>query len=394
MREAEPRLGRGSGSGGGERRRRGRAGDRDRPGQPDLLRHGELRAHLQRQPLTLTFLAAWTDTLHSRGYVSGVYSSSASGIADLGSKWGTSYSVPDDLWIANWNGVMSTVDPYVPDSAWNPHRRIHQYRGGHDETYGGVTINIDNNYVDGATVGSAVAGTVRPRPVGFLDRSARRRRARLRLTRLGLRPERCRPNRPRSAPTVGGPAGRRARGATSSARSPVPPRPDIAASAPQAGPDHGFDVSFPTVKSGAQPVCVYALNSGGGEDRLLGCKATTIPVAISLSHLKVKPGGVRIWIACHWPEGTRCPGQLTLRTRLKIALPHRRGTPPRIRAVTRSLGRRPFQLSGERAHPFTIPFSAGGRALLQERGRLETQLIAAIPGGRRVVALGVGRRPD
>jgi peptidoglycan hydrolase-like protein with peptidoglycan-binding domain len=29
-----------------------------------------------------------------------------------------------------------------------PHMRVHQYRGGHDETYGGVTINIDSNWVD------------------------------------------------------------------------------------------------------------------------------------------------------------------------------------------------------------------------------------------------------
>jgi len=29
-----------------------------------------------------------------------------------------------------------------------PHKRIHQYRGGHNETHGGVTINIDSNYLD------------------------------------------------------------------------------------------------------------------------------------------------------------------------------------------------------------------------------------------------------
>ena len=130
LREAEPRLRGRSGRGGGERRGRRRAGDRHRPRQPDLFRHGELRAHLQRDRSTLTFLAAWTDALHAAGYESGVYSSSASGIADLASKWGTPYSVPDDLWIANWNGAKTTDDPYVPDTAWTPHRRIHQYRGG------------------------------------------------------------------------------------------------------------------------------------------------------------------------------------------------------------------------------------------------------------------------
>ena len=43
---------------------------------------------------TLTFLAAWTDALHAAGYVSGIYSSSASGITDLALKWGTPYSFP------------------------------------------------------------------------------------------------------------------------------------------------------------------------------------------------------------------------------------------------------------------------------------------------------------
>ena len=38
-----------------------------------------------------------------------------------------------------------------------------------------------------------------------------------------------------------------------------------------------------------------------------------------------------------------------------------------------------------------IPLSAGGRALLKQRGSLSSQLIAAIPGGRRIVALGLGR---
>ena len=42
-------------------------------------------------------------------------------------------------------------------SAWASHQRIHQYRGGHNESYGLTTINIDNNYIDGATVGATIA---------------------------------------------------------------------------------------------------------------------------------------------------------------------------------------------------------------------------------------------
>jgi hypothetical protein len=112
---------------------------------------------------TLTFLSAWTDQLHTLGYVSGVYSSSASGIADLGrASEGDSYTLPDHVWTANWNGQQNTLDPYLPSTAWASHQRIHQYRGGHNETYGLTTINIDNNYIDGATVGASIAAPELP----------------------------------------------------------------------------------------------------------------------------------------------------------------------------------------------------------------------------------------
>jgi Domain of unknown function (DUF1906) len=111
---------------------------------------------------TLTFLSAWTDQLHALGYVSGVYSSSASGIADLGRAVGDDYTLPDHVWTANWNGQQNTLDPYLPSTAWADHQRIHQYRGGHDESYGLTTINIDNNYIDGATVGASIAAPELP----------------------------------------------------------------------------------------------------------------------------------------------------------------------------------------------------------------------------------------
>ena len=48
-----------------------------------------------------------------------------------------------------WAGTTS--DPYVPSGDWANHQRLHQYSGGHNETYGGVTLNIDGDYLDGAT---------------------------------------------------------------------------------------------------------------------------------------------------------------------------------------------------------------------------------------------------
>jgi hypothetical protein len=339
---------------------------------------------------TLTFLEAWTVKLHALGYVSGVYSSGASGIADLADEVGTGYVLPDNIWVANWNGQATATDPYLPANGWNQHQRIHQYRGGHDETYGGATINIDNNYVDGGTVGIAASSTTNEDPVGSLDLVGSPSPGQVRVK--GWAFDLNAPTEPLAIRAyVGGRPG--APGAVSYDLGVVAnqPREDVGAKYRRAGPNHGFDATFPIVKSGPQPVCVYALNTGGGADRLLGCKSTTVAVAVTVSVVKTTPTSVKVWVACEWPEGTVCPGQLNLRTRVKIALPHRRGTPPRIRAVTRSLGRRPFKLSGKRGHGFVIPLSAGGRALLKQRGTLKSQLIAAIPGGRRTVTVGLGR---
>jgi len=337
---------------------------------------------------TLAFLEAWTEELHSLGYVSGVYSSSASGIADLVGQLGSGYVLPDHLWFANWNGQANTSDPYIPASGWSQHQRIHQYRGGHDETYGGVTINIDSNYVDGGTVGTAASPLTNEDPIGALDLVGTPTPGQVRVK--GWAFDFNAPTEPLAIRAyIGGRPGAPKAVAYDLGLA-NQPRLDVSAKYRRAGAGHGFDATFPTVKSGPQPVCVYALNTGGGTDRLLGCKSTTVPVAVTLSVLKTTPTSVKVWANCSWPQGTVCPGRFLLRTRVKVALPHRRGTPPRIRAVTRSLGRRGFQLSGQRGHGFVIPLSAGGRALLKQRGRLRSQLIAAIPGGRRIVSVGLG----
>jgi glycoside hydrolase-like protein len=105
----------------------------------------------------LAFLAAWTSELHARGYASGVYSSASSGVADLVAQVGTGYLEPDQIWNAEWNNQATTSSAYIPAADWPNHQRLHQYQGGHNATYGGVTINIDGDYVDaGAASGSAL----------------------------------------------------------------------------------------------------------------------------------------------------------------------------------------------------------------------------------------------
>jgi Domain of unknown function (DUF1906) len=101
----------------------------------------------------LTFLGGWTQGLHAAGYLSGVYSSAGSGISDLASEYSNpSYTRPDDVWIADWTGDPVLTDPYLPDSDW-PGQRLHQYYGGHNETWGGATVNIDNDVIGGDVAG-------------------------------------------------------------------------------------------------------------------------------------------------------------------------------------------------------------------------------------------------
>jgi Domain of unknown function (DUF1906) len=334
---------------------------------------------------TLAFLEAWTQELHSLGYLSGVYSSSASGIEDLAGQIGSGYELPDDIWIANWNGQQNTLDSVVPASAWSPHRRIHQYRGGHNETYGGVAINIDNNYVDGETVGSAtlVSGD---NPVGYLDLAQSPAPGQVRIRGWAFDPNA--PTEPLAIRlSVGGKEGTAGAATYELGAVATRSRRDVASAFPEAGARHGFDLSLPTVISGRQRVCAYALNVASGEDRLLGCKGTTIPVALRLSNLKAGGNQVRVRVACLWPAGTDCPGQIVLSSRFRIASHSRTGA--RTRPVKRVIGRIPFRLTGGEARTYRVPLSAGGRALLRQRGRLKTHVVVAIPGGRRVAVLGI-----
>jgi hypothetical protein len=97
----------------------------------------------------LNFLSGWTNQLHRRDYRSGVYSSVSSGIADLSDTFNNDrFTPPNHIWAAWWNGERN-VDfrPYVPDGQWSGRQRVHQYRGGHNETHGGHTLNIDSNFM-------------------------------------------------------------------------------------------------------------------------------------------------------------------------------------------------------------------------------------------------------
>ncbi|WLS44723.1 DUF1906 domain-containing protein [Micromonospora profundi] len=98
----------------------------------------------------LSFLSGWVEQLHARGYLAGMYSSGSSGIKDVCDAYGNpSYTRLDQIWIGWWNGVADTrAGSYCPDAYYANQQRVHQYAGDVTETWGGVTMKIDRNYLD------------------------------------------------------------------------------------------------------------------------------------------------------------------------------------------------------------------------------------------------------
>ncbi|AVT28489.1 hypothetical protein C6361_02090 [Plantactinospora sp. BC1] len=103
----------------------------------------------------LSYLSGWTERLHALGYLSGMYSSGSSGVADLcGAYNDPAYTRVDQLWFAWWNDAANVdAGPYCPAEYYANHQRLHQYTGDVYETWGGVQIKIDRNYLDVSTDG-------------------------------------------------------------------------------------------------------------------------------------------------------------------------------------------------------------------------------------------------
>jgi peptidoglycan hydrolase-like protein with peptidoglycan-binding domain len=108
----------------------------------------------------LVFVSSWVARIKAQGYVAGFYSSASSGIKmldDARTQRPGQFNLPDRIWIARWDGAANTSTTYIPEDGWRPGGRMKQYRGGHNETWGGVTINIDSNYIDLGAGSVAVA---------------------------------------------------------------------------------------------------------------------------------------------------------------------------------------------------------------------------------------------
>lgn len=226
------------------------------------------------------YLSAWTLTLREYGYSSGVYSSAATGIADLAAGAAQpGFVAPDKIWIARWTGTGSIYGhaPYVADNQWAFYQRMHQYRGGHTETWGGVTINIDNNLLD--------TDPIHGSPRGQLEATSTAP-AKITVTGWALDPDTPEPIYVQmyvdGAPVALGRASA--------------PRPDVAVAFPASGPDHGYSVTA-TASEGRHQVCLAAVNTGPGASVSLGCRTVDVPSSDPFGRLDVAtgvPGGLRV----------------------------------------------------------------------------------------------------
>lgn len=104
-----------------------------------------------------SFISGWSGRLRELGHRAGVY---GSGCGSYVTDWAAITNVPDDVWPAHWIYSAYNADATVwgvacvSDSYWSNHQRIRQYTGGHNETWGGVTFNIDSDVLDGHVAGT------------------------------------------------------------------------------------------------------------------------------------------------------------------------------------------------------------------------------------------------
>jgi hypothetical protein len=97
----------------------------------------------------LQFLGAWDSQVAAAGYVSGVYSSQNSGIADMQAAIAArtpGFTPPDAIWFALWDN-----DPTLSDGglSWPLADRSKQYAGNVSATIQGITLNVDKDIVGG-----------------------------------------------------------------------------------------------------------------------------------------------------------------------------------------------------------------------------------------------------
>ncbi|MGH3408000.1 MAG: glycoside hydrolase domain-containing protein, partial [Streptosporangiaceae bacterium] len=68
---------------------------------------------------------------------------------DLSRQYGRgAYAMPDAIYDALWNGSRNVSDSAYQRKAWPLNHRLHQFSGNDTQTYGGATIDVDEDYID------------------------------------------------------------------------------------------------------------------------------------------------------------------------------------------------------------------------------------------------------
>jgi hypothetical protein len=100
-----------------------------------------------------SFIRGWAAKMHAApNQKAGVYGSTcASGLDNFV----TINPAPDWIWGAKWDSDPSTsnLGTCVAASHWSFHQRHKQYRGPHNETWNGVTLNVDSDCANGPMYG-------------------------------------------------------------------------------------------------------------------------------------------------------------------------------------------------------------------------------------------------
>ncbi|MCA9981202.1 MAG: DUF1906 domain-containing protein, partial [Anaerolineales bacterium] len=119
-----------------------------------------------------SFISGWTYQLAQAGHKAGAYGSAC---ASYVSDWATGSSVPEAIWPAAWyassydaNASVWNV-PCIDNGYWVNNQRIRQYAGGHNEAWGGVTLNIDSNAIRSSVATISTGGGGNPTEVILED---------------------------------------------------------------------------------------------------------------------------------------------------------------------------------------------------------------------------------
>ncbi|MCP4544391.1 MAG: DUF1906 domain-containing protein [Chloroflexi bacterium] len=97
-----------------------------------------------------SFVSGWSSQIRAWNSQAGIY-----GYGPAINSFASIDNAPDAIWPAHWihssyNSGATVWSVYgLSNNLWKNHQRIRQYAGGHNETWGSTTLNIDCNVIDG-----------------------------------------------------------------------------------------------------------------------------------------------------------------------------------------------------------------------------------------------------